>query len=276
MVSSKFNIPAVLVGLLLAIPALAAPAGNIEENSLKAEDIIPREYIDQVLAYHEAKRQVEARAEWRNAKRALHALQKRVPVDNHCEPEDEWVSRRCTSDISAQAYEDECQTPDGDEYTEPGHCPQNTVCQDIEIPNGTDPGTGEEIFIDDILCVPSTPPRQDNISRKRQYGYRSVTASSSKKQIVSIPVLVDNPTSSVSASILGNDRSFDILPASTLTANLRGFQLNLCEQEPTNQQKNSRMCIPKLPNHNLRNGQFIDFTFGLSGLQEGFFFYSIA
>lgn len=108
MVSSKFRISAALVGCLLAISALAAPAGNIGGDSLKAEDIVPREYLDQVLAYHEAEKQTKARAEWRNAKRALHELQKRVPADQHCEPEDEWISRRCTSDISAQAYEDEC------------------------------------------------------------------------------------------------------------------------------------------------------------------------
>ena len=56
MVSSKFRSSAALVGCLLAISALAAPAGNIGGDSLKAEDIVLREYLDQVLAYYEAEK----------------------------------------------------------------------------------------------------------------------------------------------------------------------------------------------------------------------------
>ena len=199
----KFNLSATLVSLLLAIPVLTAPSGVIiSGSSLKTEGIIPREYIDAVLAYYAAKNQAKARTDWKDAKRALNELQKRVPADQHCDREDEWLSRTCMTDISLQAYEDECQTADGVEYEADGECPAGTTCRPVTVVKGRDPDTGEEIIEDDILCEPATPPKQDMISGNQQYGYREVSASSSETQDVSIPVLVDNASSSVSAEIL--------------------------------------------------------------------------
>ena len=90
---------------------------------------------------------------------------------------------------------------EGDEYFQPGSCPENTVCVEIETPNGTDPGSGEDIFAMDILCQPSTPPRQDVISGNQQYGYRQYESSGSESDI-SIDILVDNTSATVSADML--------------------------------------------------------------------------
>ena len=188
--------------LSLSHSGLCDTTGDLGGKALNAEDIVPQEYIDKMLAYYEAEKHVKARADWRNAKRALHELQKRVPTNSLCDEDDIWVSQLCTSDISAQAYEDECQTPDGDEYTEPGHCDPNTTCQNLDTSKGTDPATGEEIIEEDVLCVPSTPTKQDVVDRTRQYGIRRVTADTSKTQVISIPVLVDNTSAGVSARII--------------------------------------------------------------------------
>ena len=202
MVSSKLNISAVLVSFLLVVPALAAPSGAVDAGkALAVEDLIPRDYINEVIAYHEAKAQAMKRAEYTHAKRALHTLQKRLPVDQHCEQPGHWVARNCLANENPRAYEDECQRPDGTDYEVDGECPENTVCQGIVIPNGRDPRTGEEMIIDDIICAPGTPPRQDNTERGRQYGYRSV-AGSSKTQNTAIPVTQDNASASVSAVLL--------------------------------------------------------------------------
>ncbi|KAE8823056.1 hypothetical protein PTNB85_10235 [Pyrenophora teres f. teres] len=159
------------------------------------------------------------------------------------------------------------------EYIE--ECPENTVCVQLTIPNEVDV-ENEEIFIEDIICQPSTPPRQDVRTTRRQYGYRPYKAAG--KEIVGFPVevLEDNPHAVVSADILSSDRTFVIKPISTLTANLRGFDLKLCQQDPGNTLLNSRQCVATGRPKNLRSGQFIDFTFALSPGQDGFLFYSIA
>ncbi|CAE7220443.1 hypothetical protein PTT_08563 [Pyrenophora teres f. teres 0-1] len=239
------------------------------------EDIIPREYIEEVRAYHEELAQVKARAEWQHTKRALSALEKRQPAQNTCHEGETWIQRECRSDVSPRAWQDECEPPDAFAINRPGECPENTVFVQLTIPNGVDV-ENEEIFIEDIICQPSTPPRQDVRTTRRQYGYRPYKAAG--KEIVGFPVevLEDNPHAVVSADILSSDRTFVIKPISTLTANLRGFDLKLCQQDPGNTLLNSRQCVATGRPKNLRSGQFIDFTFALSPGQDGFLFYSIA
>ena len=202
MVALKLNLSATIIGFLLAIPVLSAPSGDVSARSPAVEGIIPKEYINQVRAYHEGLAHAKARAEWKHAKRALSVLQKRVPVNQLCHENDSWLLRECRSDTSPQAYQDECLDQGGNEYTQPGSCPDNTVCVEIQTPHGNDAQTGEPIFTLDILCQPSTPPRQDVVSTKRQYGYRKYEASSSKTADISIEILVDNSSSTVSADML--------------------------------------------------------------------------
>lgn len=190
------SILATTIGFLLATPVLTAPSGDsIVVGFPSVENIVPQEYIDQVHAYYEAK----ARTESQRYKRALNALQKRVPSDILCDRDDEWIQRTCVSDDNPREYQDDCQREDGEEYERDGECPPDTVCQPDETVTIVD---GEEIETFDIICQPATPPRPDIVSTKnRQYGYREV-ASSSGSQDVAIPILADYGSASVSAEIL--------------------------------------------------------------------------
>jgi hypothetical protein len=202
MVLPKLNIPAVIISFLLAVPALTAPTAEVDGGrSFAVENIVPREYIDEVLAYYEAQAQAKKRDEWKRAKRALHTLQKRLPADQGCDDPSHWVARNCLSDQNPRAYEDECQPPNGEDYEVDGLCPENTVCLGITEPNGRDPNTGEELIIDDIICAPGTPPAVDNISGGRQFGFRQL-GQSSGTQDVAIPVNQNNGSASVSAAIV--------------------------------------------------------------------------
>lgn len=76
----------------------------------------------------------------------------------------------------------------------------------------------------------------------------------------------------------GTDRKFVIAPQNVLTANLKGFQLNLCrssgDQSNAASFENSRTCNP-ISECNFVTGDGVDFTFGFSSLQSGILFYSI-
>lgn len=72
----------------------------------------------------------------------------------------------------------------------------------------------------------------------------------------------------------GTDRTFIINPANTLTANLHGFQLNVCKEEKGDKHYDSRICKPTR-RVNLKKGNTIDFTFGLTSEQSGILFYGI-
>ncbi|KAF7569052.1 hypothetical protein PtrM4_114670 [Pyrenophora tritici-repentis] len=277
MVALKLDIPALIIGSLLAIPVLSAPTANVVGHAPTVEDIIPREYIEEVRAYHEELAQIKKRAEWNHAKRALSALEKRQPAQNTCLKGETWIQRECRSDVSPRAWQDECEPANGEGFGvfRPGECPENTVCVQLSIPNGVDPG-GEESFIEDILCQPSTPPRQGVRTAKRQYGYRNYKAKDKNVVAIGIEVLEDNTEASVSANVLSSDRTFVVKPITPITANLRGFNLKLCQMDPGNTQQNSPQCSPIGRPHNLRMGQFVDFTFALSAGQDSLLFYSIA
>ncbi|KAG7408310.1 hypothetical protein Forpe1208_v012265 [Fusarium oxysporum f. sp. rapae] len=160
-----------------------------------------------------------------------------------------------------------CQALDGENYEVDGICPELTYCSGI-IKQG---------HANDIICVPATPPREDNIGTKGQYGYRTIPRVG--KQGVtelekSIHLQEDIAGASVSGHVRSTDRTFIINPSNTLTANLHGFQLNVCKEDKRDKHHDSRICKPTR-RVDLKKGNTIDFTFGLLNGQSGILFYGI-
>ncbi|RKL02460.1 hypothetical protein BFJ70_g17350 [Fusarium oxysporum] len=253
----------VLVGVaaFLAI-ANASPAEVVTSDE---SDSIPQEFIDGVLAYFKA-HPVSGMSK-RDVGNALH---KRIPADHGCDHDNHWVGRTCLSDVGPREFEDECQDEHGDIYEADGICPELTYCSEVIE-------QGHEQEIHDILCVPATPPREDNIGTNGQYGYRTVQAVSQRgvtELEESIGLQEDIAGASVSGHVRSTDRTFIIDPANTLTANLHGFQLNVCKEQKGDTHHDSRICKPSR-RVNLKKGNTIDFTFGLSNSQSGILFYAI-
>lgn len=285
MVSLKFNTLATIIGFLLAIPVLAASIENSDgATPLTARDIIPEEYIKQVLAYHEALAEREKRTEWLKGKRALSRLQKRDPPhDNLCPHGSTWLQRDCIPDNGERAWQDMCQHPNEDPFDIDAECPEGSMC----LPEHTDTGEydadGERIERHDILCWPKTPPSQDMVTRRNkrkyesQYGYRFFVGESSSTQIISIPSYINNPDASVSGELVNQvkDKVLPTLALGTLTANLRGFRLNLCIQNKASKLHNTRQCVPGVP-HSIYQNQIIDYTFAVGVGVTGYLFYSIS
>ncbi|EMT73081.1 hypothetical protein NOF04DRAFT_4202 [Fusarium oxysporum II5] len=249
------------VAAFLAI-ANASPAEVVPSDESHP---IPQEFIDGVLAYF------KAHPLNGTAKRDMgNALHKRVPGEHGCDHDDHWVSRMCLSDVGPREYEDECQDEDGEEYQADGICPELTYCSEVIE-------RGHEHQIHDIICMPATPPREDNIGTKGQYGYRTVQAVNQRgvtELEKSISLQEDIAGASVSGHVRSTDRTFIIDPANTLTANLHGFQLNVCKEDKGDKHHDSRICKPTR-RVNLKKGNTIDFTFGLSYQQSGILFYGI-
>ncbi|EXK23481.1 hypothetical protein FOMG_19741 [Fusarium oxysporum f. sp. melonis 26406] len=235
------------VAAFLAI-ANASPAEVVPSDE---SDLIPQEFIDGVLAYFQA-----------------HPFQ---PTTG-CDHADHWVRRSCLSDEGPREYQDECvdTDEDGEEYEVDGICPEFTYCSEVVE-------EGHEHETQDIICVPATPPREDNIGTKGQYGYRKVDAVMQRgvtQLEKSISLQEDIAGASVSGHVRSTDRTFIINPANTLTANLHGFRLNVCKEEKGDKHHDSRICKPTR-RVNLKKGNTIDFTFGLTTGQSGILFYGI-
>ncbi|EMT69245.1 hypothetical protein FOC4_g10000293, partial [Fusarium odoratissimum] len=97
------------------------------------------------------------------------ALHQRVPADHGCDHDSHWFWRSCLNDVGPRQFQDQCQNEHGDPYEVDGICPELTYCsEDIKLENGHE--------IRDIICVPATPPKEDNIGTDGQYGYRTVQA----------------------------------------------------------------------------------------------------
>ncbi|KAI8410863.1 hypothetical protein FOFC_07457, partial [Fusarium oxysporum] len=248
---------AAFLAIVNASPAEVVPSDE--------SDSIPQEFIDGVLAYFKA-HPVNGMSK-RDVGNALH---KRVPADHGCDHDDHWFWRSCLSDVGPREFQDQCQNEHGDPYEADGICPELTHCLEvIRHENGHD--------VRDIACGPSTPPREDNIGTKGQYGYRTVEAVSQRgvtELEKSIRLQEDIAGASVSGHVRSTDRTFIIDPANTLTANLHGFQLNVCKEEKGDKHHDSRICKPTR-RVNLKKGNTIDFTFGLTQEQSGILFYDI-
>ncbi|KAE8846668.1 hypothetical protein HRS9139_01235 [Pyrenophora teres f. teres] len=229
MVSLKFNTLATIIGFLLAIPILATSVGDSDGAAhLTARDIIPEEYINQVLAYHGALAEQKKRTEWQKGKRTLSVLQKRVPDDNTCPHGSTWIARDCMPDAGERAWQDTCHHEGGDPFDVDGECAENHLCVDVNTDIGRYDPDGEPDFLHDIVCWPRTPPSQDMVTRRNkrkyesQYGYRFFVGESST-QDVSIPSYINNPDASVSGELVDIHKLSVLLPVGTLTANLRGL-----------------------------------------------------
>ncbi|EXA28721.1 hypothetical protein FOVG_19690 [Fusarium oxysporum f. sp. pisi HDV247] len=249
------------VAAFLAI-ANASPAEVVPSVE---SDSIPQEFIDGVLAYFKT-HPVNGTSK-RDVGNALH---KRVPADHGCDPADRWVGRTCRSDVGPREFEDYCRDVDGEVYDVDGICPEHTYCSQLN-----EQEHGHQIL--DIICVPATPPREDNIGTKGQYGYRAVQAVNQRgvtQLEKSIGLEEDIAGASVSGHIRSTDRTFIINPANTLTANLHGFQENVCKEDKGDKHHDSRICKPTR-RVNLKKGNTIDFTFGLTNQQSGILFYGI-
>ncbi|KAK7570700.1 hypothetical protein V3481_019243 [Fusarium oxysporum f. sp. vasinfectum] len=85
----------------------------------------------------------------------------------------------------------------------------------------------------------------------------------------SIRLEEDIAGASVSGHLRSSNRTFIIRPANSLTANLHGFQENVCKEEKGDKHYDSRICKPTR-RVNLKKGNTIDFTFGLTSSSRGF------
>lgn len=101
--------------------------------SVEARSAIPEDYINEVLAFFKTRDEHEALKSKRKAYDTKRALQKRTPTDQACEHAEEWLRRRCMSDVSPRAWEDECQPVNGGPwYDVDGQCPEHTRCMEVE------------------------------------------------------------------------------------------------------------------------------------------------
>ncbi|EXM13466.1 hypothetical protein FOTG_18081 [Fusarium oxysporum f. sp. vasinfectum 25433] len=164
------NITLKVLGGVAAFLAIvnASPAEVVPSDE---SDSIPQEFIDGVLAYF------KAHPVTGTSKRDVgNALHKRVPADHGCDHDDHWFWRSCLSDVGPRQFQDQCQDEHGNPYEADGICPELTYCSPvIEQENGHE--------IHDIICIPATPPKEDNVrtkGKKGQYGYRTVKASTKR------------------------------------------------------------------------------------------------
>ena len=72
---------------------------------------------------------------------------------------------------------------------------------------------------------------------------------------------------------LGDDGSFLIAPNNVIVGNVHGYKENVCKGDKSNPVK-ARECFP-LGKHDFKSGQTIDFTWGMTGDQEGKLVYAV-
>lgn len=178
---------AAFLAIVNASPAKIVPSDE--------SDSIPQEFIDGVLAYFKA--QPVNGTSKRDVENALH---KRVPAEHGCNHDDHWFMRSCLSDVGPRQFQDRCQDEHGNPYDVDGICLEFTYCSAvIEQENGHE--------IHDIICIPATPPKEDNVrtnGKKGQYGYRTVEAVSQRgvtELEKSIRLQEDIPGASVSGHV---------------------------------------------------------------------------
>ena len=72
---------------------------------------------------------------------------------------------------------------------------------------------------------------------------------------------------------LGVDYKFLIAPNNVIVGNVHGYRENVCHGDKSNPTK-ARECYPN-GTYNFKAGQTIDFTWGMTGNQEGVILYGI-
>ena len=71
----------------------------------------------------------------------------------------------------------------------------------------------------------------------------------------------------------GTDNKFLIAPNNVIVGNVHGYRQNICHGDKSSPTK-ARECYP-MGKHDFKSGQVIDFTWGMTGDQEGKLIYSI-
>ncbi|KAG4255525.1 hypothetical protein FPRO03_14129 [Fusarium proliferatum] len=148
-------------------------------------------------------------------------------------------ARECAGHISPQAWEDVCYNPFGTVYYRPSYCPKGTYCAETT----------------------TTQPM-------RHKGSIKIDFTTKVEQIVSVPVLRELDSASVSAQIRSSDGSFVVAVNNAIVGTLRGSNKKTCVYD-----SRTRECKPN-QKYNLQSGNFIDFTFGLRNGQSGNLIYS--
>ncbi|KAK8153168.1 hypothetical protein IWX90DRAFT_82650 [Phyllosticta citrichinensis] len=259
-------------------PETSSPVGASTAPSNSALDNhpgLPEEFVEAVLASvfrHEKDHPAPA-------SNSTHRLSKRaIPSDQNCEEATHWLRRFCDAEVNEQAFVDDCKDPDtGFEYEILDECPENMNC----APHVERNPPGDRDPVDHItICVPRTPPREDNINRDgkkvSQYGYRPVEVNSlgNTQQVLPIGVGAVMTDASVSGFVSDQYKSYVILPNNELNAHLRGATDKLCATSRDSKVRDRRDCVP-LYYLNLQVGNVIDYSFGLSLFQKAVLFYSI-
>ncbi|KAK8153435.1 hypothetical protein BKA80DRAFT_243445 [Phyllosticta citrichinensis] len=255
------------------VDASTAPSNSALDN----HPGLPEEFVEAVLAsvfHHEKDLPAPA-------SNSTHRLSKRaIPPDHNCAQADHWLRRFCDPAENEQAFVDDCRDEDTDfDYEVLDECPENTNCAPHTERNP--PGHPDETD-ETIICVPRTPPKEDNIDRdaKRrkvsQYGYRDVSVNSlgNTQQVFSIGVSAAMTDATVSGFLSDQHRSYVITPNNELNAHLRGATDKLCATNSDQTLRDARDCVP-LRSLNLQAGNVIDYSFGLSLFQKAVLFYSI-
>ena len=127
-------------------------------------------------------------------------LRRAIPVDQGCHHQNEWEGRFCDGGEGPGVWHDQCapQDPEEDTYFIEGNCPPGEQCGEY-----TDRDGDSQV---DCITVPTTPDRNDVITKKLQVGKRSfnsVGTKKSKRHKVGIKIGQNYPGASVSAQVMG-------------------------------------------------------------------------
>ena len=222
----------------------------------------------------------------------------RVFKQYQCQDPFRWVRRECNPIWGARAWRDVCVQNTFETLYDykPGSCPKNTFCF-----NG---------FNDDgfrfIYCMTETTEKEPVSGQKRksdpQAGTSGVKRGRSEigntQQQFSVSIDHDMSGAAVDAFFesrcltfnvhrrmffaqmacrestnLGTDGSFIIAPNNVIVGNVHGYKENVCHGNK-NDQSTARDCYPN-GTYDFKAGQTIDFTWGMTGDQEGILVYGI-
>lgn len=188
-------------------------------------------------------------------------------MDQGCHHQNEWEGRFCDGGEGPGVWHDQCapQDPEEDTYFIEGNCPPGEQCGEY-----TDRDGDSQV---DCITVPTTPDRNDVITKKLQVGKRSfnsVGTKKSKRHKVGIKIGQNYPGASVSAQVMDTKLSFAIETSVDISANLRGHTDIRCQEL----MHSSRTCNPT-GWENLKKGDYLDFTFETQTYQVGWLVYQI-
>lgn len=168
--TSASILPLLITFIVLSSQVLALLPTNLTVPSTSTSTLsIPQDFIDSVLDYFGNLSTQSAALNKHNG-----ILQRRIEAPDvvSCDAREQWRGRVCRAHIGPRAFRDNCQFPQGPPhfgqvYIRFGLCPELTTCLPIRVRENN-------VDIPTALCAPSTPPREDNIRTRGQYGYRNI------------------------------------------------------------------------------------------------------